>query len=153
MDTVLGPTNVVAAEHAVSLHCVTHLNDVCCQHHVAFTNSERSIECSGLPDVKPLTVFCDPLDTLESSTVVGVIAGKPMMHANHAHCTVYVSGAVTIACLLEDVADLPPMTPISCDMTQKHAMQIRGSRLTVPRIVAWSFGDPGRPFALLLAQL
>lgn len=106
---VLGPSGVVAAEHAVALQCTADSTAHLPMNHAVFTDNMVDV-CSAQ---NTLHVFCDGKLVSDLSRFVGVIASHPVQHGSHCHVTVFVSGAVTLACVLADLgADARPMDRI-----------------------------------------
>jgi len=72
--------------------------------HPAFTND--AADAASLCDaVNAMTIFCSARNLETRSRFVGVVASMPTMHNGHAHVSVWVRGAVTMACDLEALRD------------------------------------------------
>ena len=101
---LLGPASVVAGEEIVSLQCVC--STATYQHHAAYTNN-KTFKCNA---EEMLVVFCGTDGEVTSETrFVGVIQSEQQKHGAHAHVTVAVSGAVTLAVVLSELDGWRPM--------------------------------------------
>jgi hypothetical protein len=85
-----------------------------------FSNRGPAGEERLCPDVNALTVFSDAALLTMHSFFVGVVASLPNYHGAHAHISVFVRGAVTMACDLEFVRSLRPMATLAFDWEHQN---------------------------------
>jgi hypothetical protein len=142
MASLVGPTSVVPGQSVVSLQCIIDGNGRAHIHHAAFTNDETTT-CGDTY----LRVFCDPKNLTDKSRFVGVVAGAVQPHGHHGHVTVHVSGAVTMAVVLDDIDDAKPMTKLMFKKYVDTHPSIGGGPRNMPvyttKLDADTIGDVG----------
>jgi hypothetical protein len=108
----------IAPESAVVIQCVVQKTTVVALYQPVFCDVVLHGEERLCSDVAALTVFSDATHLTEHSRFVGVVASLQNYHGEHAHISVFVRGAVTMACDLEVVRTLRPMATLAFDPTR-----------------------------------